>query len=321
LKNKLGFFFLFLTLGLFSQERLNLNYSLRNTSIPIISFYVSPFPKEEIVFALERGFQSRFSVEIKIKEKLEGLEGLFGDRVHDEFNVFLIAEYDPFKEEYNIETYTGGQLSFSGQAIFLSTFGQNQRGAYQPPQRGAPREDLRGSRGFGHPHPVGDAPGNHGLLLLRLQIPYSLQSKSPSSPTQYRMETVSKIRQTRGFFSFFALLALYGLLVFLVITFSGQILTDMSTEGTNEQQNFILLITVLPSIVILIIMIAQFVRMVREQREGKPGARIKGRFVLYFILIGLLSSLPQGILATNRIDRILSFIVDRNLGTSLQWGL
>jgi hypothetical protein len=42
------------------------------------------------------------------------------------------------------------------------------------------------------------------------------------------METVSKIRQNRGFFSFFALLALYGFLVFLVITFSGQILDGLS---------------------------------------------------------------------------------------------
>jgi hypothetical protein len=122
LKSKLWLFFLFLSITSFSQERLNLNYNLRNARTPVISFYVSPFPSEEIVFALERGFQSRFSVELKIKEKLEGLEGLFGDRTHHQENVFLIAEYDPFKEEYNIETYTGGQLSFSGQAIFLSTF-------------------------------------------------------------------------------------------------------------------------------------------------------------------------------------------------------
>jgi hypothetical protein len=108
LKSKLWFFFLFLSITSFSQERLNLNYNLRNARTPVISFYVSPFPSEEIVFALERGFQSRFSVELKIKEKLEGLEGLFGDRTHHQENVFLIAEYDPFKEEYNIETYTGG---------------------------------------------------------------------------------------------------------------------------------------------------------------------------------------------------------------------
>jgi hypothetical protein len=73
---------------------------------------------------LDQGFQSRFSVELKIKEKQEGFFGLFGDKTHDEFNVFLIAEFNPFTDEYNIETYTGGQLAFSGEAIFLSTFGR-----------------------------------------------------------------------------------------------------------------------------------------------------------------------------------------------------
>jgi hypothetical protein len=124
LKSKLGFFFLFLSLSIFSQDRLELNYSLRNTTVPTLSFYVSPFPKEEIIFALDQGFQSRFSVELKIKEKQEGFFGLFGDKTHDEFNVFLIAEFNPFTDEYNIETYTGGQLAFSGEAIFLSTFGR-----------------------------------------------------------------------------------------------------------------------------------------------------------------------------------------------------
>jgi two-component system nitrogen regulation sensor histidine kinase NtrY len=134
------------------------------------------------------------------------------------------------------------------------------------------------------------------------------------------METVSRIHQNRGFFSAFTLLALYGLLIFLVISFSGQILEDFSSAGGSEERNFILLTTLLLSVVILVIMVLQFIRLVKDQREGKPGARIKGRFVRYFILIGVLSSLPQGILATNLIDRILSFIVDRNLGTSLQGG-
>jgi two-component system nitrogen regulation sensor histidine kinase NtrY len=135
------------------------------------------------------------------------------------------------------------------------------------------------------------------------------------------METVSRIHQNRGFFSAFTLLALYGLLIFLVISFSGQILEDFSSAGGSEERNFILLTTLLLSVVILVIMVLQFIRLVKDQREGKPGARIKGRFVRYFILIGVLSSLPQGILATHFIDRVFNSILGANLGQSLEGGI
>jgi hypothetical protein len=42
---------------------------------------------------------------------------------------------------------------------------------------------------------------------------------------------------------------------------------------------------------------------------------------VYFILIGVLSSLPQGILATHFIDRVFNSILGANLGQSLEGGI
>lgn len=123
MKSSFLFFSLFLlSFSLFGQHNLSLNYTIRHGNPAILDFRVSAIPTEEIFFALERGFQSKFLIELRVRERVEGFWGIFGDKTHHRENVFLLAEYNPFNQEFVILTYNGGQLSFSGQTIFMATF-------------------------------------------------------------------------------------------------------------------------------------------------------------------------------------------------------
>jgi hypothetical protein len=97
-----------------------------------------PFPKKKSFLPWNRASNPVFRGTERSKKNWKAWRVSSGTGTHDEFNVFLIAEYDPFKEEYNIETYTGGQLSFSGQAIFLSTFGRINGVRLNLPRRQSP---------------------------------------------------------------------------------------------------------------------------------------------------------------------------------------
>jgi two-component system, NtrC family, nitrogen regulation sensor histidine kinase NtrY len=117
-----------------------------------------------------------------------------------------------------------------------------------------------------------------------------------------------------------SIILLYVVLIVLVLLFARQILTDLAIAGGVSRFFIVLVAIVFPAFLVSLIAV-NVVRLLRQRARGRPGARFKTRLLLFFTVVVLLSSVPQGIFAVHFIRTALNSWFGSNTGEALRAGL
>src|SRR5512142_36717 len=97
------------------------------------------------------------------------------------------------------------------------------------------------------------------------------------------------------------LILIYVLLIVGLIVFSRTLITSIPQANPAARTLAIVVAVALPSI-LFVVTVLQIVRLVRQRALRRPGAALKARLTVFFILISLLSGVPQGMLAITFIN-------------------
>ena len=116
-----------------------------------------------------------------------------------------------------------------------------------------------------------------------------------------------------------SLVLLYILLTVLVLVFATQVLTDLSFAESNATMIVIVLALVFPGL-LLTILIIRLLRLLRDRRRGRPGARLKSRLLMFFLIIVLLASLPQAVLSVTFIRSAVNAWFSEDTGRAIAGG-
>ncbi len=120
--------------------------------------------------------------------------------------------------------------------------------------------------------------------------------------------------------SLLILVLIFIVLIALIVVFSQQILVNLA--GVDVQANIVAYVVAIAFPLILLgLIVFQIVRLIRERATRKPGSRLKTRLLLFFILIALLSSIPQTLLSINFINAAINFWLEARIGEALRGGL
>ncbi|MDR2588954.1 MAG: HAMP domain-containing protein [Spirochaetales bacterium] len=111
----------------------------------------------------------------------------------------------------------------------------------------------------------------------------------------------------------------YILLVALVLLFSQQVLLDFSL-GRTIVLSVIAALTILFSLLLLFVIGAQSFELFRGAPREKPGVRFKLRLVIFFLVVIVLSSVPQAFLCVSFINSSLLAVFNSRVGQSLAAG-
>ncbi len=119
---------------------------------------------------------------------------------------------------------------------------------------------------------------------------------------------------TRGIL---VLILIFMLLIGGIIVFSRALITNISTA--NPAANTLALVVAggLP-LILLGLVIFQITRLLRQRTQRKPGAALKLRLTMFFILISLLSAVPQGVLAVTFINSAMGTWFSKAIGDALK---
>lgn len=117
-----------------------------------------------------------------------------------------------------------------------------------------------------------------------------------------------------------SIVVLYLVLIVLVLLFARQILTDLAIAGAASRFFIVLVAVVFPAFLLSLIVV-NVVRLLRQRARGRPGARFKTRLLLFFSVVVLLASVPQGIFAIHFIRTALNSWFGENTGQALRAGL
>jgi nitrogen fixation/metabolism regulation signal transduction histidine kinase len=116
------------------------------------------------------------------------------------------------------------------------------------------------------------------------------------------------------------LILIFVLLIALIVVFSHQILINLA--GVDVQANIVAYVVAIAFPLILLgLIIYQIVRLIRERATGKPGSRLKSRLIMFFVIIALLSSIPQALLSVNFVNSAINFWLEARIGEALRGGL
>ena len=116
------------------------------------------------------------------------------------------------------------------------------------------------------------------------------------------------------------LVLIFILLIALIVVFSHQILINLA--GVDVQANIVAYVAAIAFPLILLGMIVfQIVRLIRERATHKPGSRLKSRLIMFFVLIALLSSIPQALLSVRFVNSAINFWLEARIGEALRGGL
>ena len=116
------------------------------------------------------------------------------------------------------------------------------------------------------------------------------------------------------------LVLIFILLIALIVVFSHQILINLA--GVDVQANIVAYVVAIAFPLILLGMIVfQIVRLIRERATRKPGSRLKSRLIMFFVLIALLSSIPQALLSVRFVNSAINFWLEARIGEALRGGL
>lgn len=116
------------------------------------------------------------------------------------------------------------------------------------------------------------------------------------------------------------LLLIFLALLALLIVFFQQILVSLADPG--RQPNLVLYIVLFAfPLILLAAIVFQLARLGRERAKRHSGARLKGRLLLFFVFVALLSAGPQALLSISFINSTLSFWLKAGIGEALRGGL
>jgi len=116
------------------------------------------------------------------------------------------------------------------------------------------------------------------------------------------------------------LILIFILLIALIVVFSQQILINLA--GVDVQANIVVYVVAIAFPLILLgLIVFQIIRLIRERATRKSGSRLKTRLIIFFVLIALLSSIPQALLSVNFINSAINFWLEARLGDALRGGL
>jgi two-component system nitrogen regulation sensor histidine kinase NtrY len=119
---------------------------------------------------------------------------------------------------------------------------------------------------------------------------------------------------TRGIL---VLVAIFLLLIGGIIVFSRYLITNISMVNPASNTLVLVIAAALP-LILLGIVVFQIARLLRQRTQRKPGARLKMRITVFFILISLLSAVPQDILAVIFINSAMGTWFGKTIGESLR---
>ena len=116
------------------------------------------------------------------------------------------------------------------------------------------------------------------------------------------------------------LILIFIVLIALIVVFSQQILVSLA--GVDVQANVVVYVVAIAFPLILLgLIVFQIVRLIRERATHKPGSRLKTRLIIFFMVIALLSSIPQALLSVNFVNSAINFWLEARLGEALRGGL
>lgn len=116
-----------------------------------------------------------------------------------------------------------------------------------------------------------------------------------------------------------SVILLYLVLTALVLVFAVQVLDDLSFTQSTGAVVVVLLAMVFPGFLVGIIVI-RVVRLVRDRAQGRPGARLKGRLLVFFLVIVLLSSVPQAVLSVAFVQAAIRSWFSEDTGRAIAGG-
>ena len=116
-----------------------------------------------------------------------------------------------------------------------------------------------------------------------------------------------------------SLIVLYLVLIVLVLVFAGQVLNDLSFTA-NPTTVFVLVLATLFPLLLLALLVFNLVRLLRDRAHGRPGAHLKSRLLVFFLVIVLLASVPQGILSVSFIRTAIRAWFSEDTGAAIRGG-
>ena len=117
-----------------------------------------------------------------------------------------------------------------------------------------------------------------------------------------------------------SIVSIYIMLIILVLFFANKVLFEISKGESFSNLVFIPLAMVLPIFLIATI-IYNLVKLFRQKRQKRPGSNFKIKLLIFFTLITILSSVPQGILAVNFINTSIKSWFSLGIENALRGGL
>jgi nitrogen fixation/metabolism regulation signal transduction histidine kinase len=122
---------------------------------------------------------------------------------------------------------------------------------------------------------------------------------------------------TRGIL---VLILIFLLLIGVIIVFSRSLITNIASENPAANTLALLAAAALP-LILLGVVVFQIARLLRQRAQRKPGASLKMRLTIFFILISLLSAVPQGTLAIFFINTAMGTWFSASIGDTLRGAL
>lgn len=116
-----------------------------------------------------------------------------------------------------------------------------------------------------------------------------------------------------------SLILLYLVLIVLVLVFAGQVLTDLSFTRSSATIAVLVVATLFPLLLAGLI-VFNLVRLVRDRSQRRPGAHLKSRLLVFFVVIVLLASVPQGILSVSFIRTAIRAWFSEDTGAAIRGG-
>jgi two-component system nitrogen regulation sensor histidine kinase NtrY len=116
------------------------------------------------------------------------------------------------------------------------------------------------------------------------------------------------------------LFLIYVILIGLILFFSQQILSTIQNINPFTSIFIIIIIVILP-LILLGAIIINIIKLFREHAKKNTGARLKTRLIIFFIIISLLSLVPQAILSIRFVDMSINFWSNVRIIDVLEGGL
>lgn len=123
-----------------------------------------------------------------------------------------------------------------------------------------------------------------------------------------------------GIIGIISILALYAIITAVILIFALQFLTDIS-EGALFQSFLLIPLGIILPLFLFIVVLISVVRLARDLRTRKPGARYKRKLTVFFVLVVLLSSVPQSVLSLSFITSTMNSWFSQDLENALTGGV